>query len=67
MDRYAVYFTWNDGTQDSFNVQDAKERDFNIREMKSRKDFRYIGWCRIYTSGEYGGIKDVVGDYRTDY
>lgn len=65
--KYAIYFTWNDGTQDSFNVSCAKERDADIREMRNRKDFRYIGWCRIYASGEYGRITDVVGDYRTDY
>lgn len=66
--KYAIYFTWeDDGTQDSFNVCDAKEREKNIMAMIEAGDFRYIGWCRIYASGEYGRIKDVVGDYRTDY
>ena len=33
--KYAIYFTWNDGFEDSFNVYDAKERDMNIKEMMS--------------------------------
>ena len=52
--RYAVYFTWNDGFEDSFNCEDAKERDANIKEMIARKYFKRIEWCRIYASGEYG-------------
>ena len=52
--KYAIYFTWNDGFEDSFNVSDAKERDMNIKEMKSRKEFKSISWCRIYANGEYG-------------
>lgn len=57
--KYAIYFTWNDGTEDSFNVYDARERDINIREMINRKDFKRISYCRIYASGEYG-IDKVV-------
>lgn len=53
-DKYAVYFTWNDGTEDSFNVLDAKERDLNIKDMLQRGDFKEIRYCRIYASGEYG-------------
>ena len=53
-DRWAVYFTWNDGTEDSFNTTDAKDRDFNIKEMLERKEFKAISYCRIYASGEYG-------------
>ena len=53
-DKYAVYFTWNDGTEDSFNVLDAKERDLNIKDMIRRGDFKEIRYCRIYASGEYG-------------
>lgn len=30
--KYAIYFTWNDGFEDSFNVADAKERDINIKK-----------------------------------
>ena len=43
--KYAVYFTWKDGVEDSFNVYTAKERDMNIKE---------ISYCRIYSNGEYG-------------
>ena len=52
--RYAIYFTWNDGTEDSFNVNSAKERDMNIKNMIGRKEFKSISYCPIYKSGEYG-------------
>lgn len=52
--KYAVYFTWNDGFEDSFNVEDAKERDMNIKDMIKRNEFKEISYCRIYKSGEYG-------------
>ena len=52
--RYAVYFTWDDGTDDSFNCETARERDMNIKDMISRKCFKRIEYCRIYASGEYG-------------
>ena len=52
--KYAIYFTWNDGFKDTFNVYDAKERDMNIKEMIDRKDFKSISFCRIYANGEYG-------------
>lgn len=54
MKGYAIYFIWNDGFEDSFNVADAKERDMNIKEMIDRKDFKTISYCRIYVSGAYG-------------
>lgn len=60
--RYAVYFTWNDGTEDSFNCENAKERDLNIRDMLKSNNFRYIAYERIYKSGEYGK-RIVVLDY----
>ncbi len=59
-DKYAVYFTWNDGTEDSFNAADAKDRDLNIRNMLKRGEFKAISWCRIYASGEYGPTKKVL-------
>jgi hypothetical protein len=59
-DKYAVYFTWNDGFEDSFNCADAKERDMNIKEMIERKEFKSIEWCRIYASGEYGALTKVL-------
>ena len=52
--KYAVYFIWNDGFEDSFNCVNAKERDMNIKEMIQRGDFKEIRWCRIYSNGEYG-------------
>lgn len=58
--RYAVYFTWNDDFEDSFNVDSAKERDMNIKEMIARKEFKSISYCRIYANGGYGMRKDVL-------
>ena len=58
--KYAVYFTWNDGFQDTFNTDSAKERDLNIREMIERKDFKSISYCPIYANGEYGIDKKVL-------
>ena len=57
MNRYAVYFVWNDGFEDSFNCKNAKERDLNIDDMINRGDFKHIEYCRIYVSGEYGTHK----------
>lgn len=58
--RYAVYFVWNDGIEDSFNVDSAKERDMNIKEMIARKEFKSISYCKIYANGEYGKMKYIV-------
>lgn len=58
--RYAIYFTWNDGFEDTFNVENAKERNENIKEMIARKDFKHICYCRIYANGEYGTDKVVL-------
>lgn len=61
--KYAIYFTWNDGFEDSINVDNARERDENIHEMISRGDFLDIKYCPIYASGEYG--KNTLA-YRRD-
>ena len=58
--RYAIYFVWNDGFEDSFNVKNAAERDSNIKDMISRDEFKEIGYCRIYADGEYGTFKTVL-------
>jgi len=63
---YAIYFTWNDGFQDSFNVNNAKERDMNIKEMITRNEFKSISYCRIYANGEYG-ITTTVYNRRVNY
>lgn len=52
--RYAIFFTWNDGFRDSFNTESAKERDFNIKEMLKRKEFKKISYCKVYANGEHG-------------
>ncbi len=57
--KYAIYFTWKDGAEDTFNVYDAKARDWNINEMIVRNDFTNISYCKIYASGEYGERKVV--------
>ena len=58
--KYAVYFTWNDGFRDTFNVGSAKERDNTIRDMIDRQDFKSISYCRIYANGEYGKLIQVL-------
>ena len=58
--KYAIYFTWNDGFEDSFNVNSAKERDLNIKNMINRKEFKTISYCRIYKSGEYGTETKII-------
>ena len=63
-ERYAVYFIWNDGTEDSILCWDAKDRDMNIKDMIDRKDFKFISWCRIDANGEYGIDKVVLRDGR---
>lgn len=60
MKGYAVYFTWNDGFKDTFNVEDAKDRDLNIKDMIRRNDFKEISYCRIYANGEYGKTVKVL-------
>lgn len=60
MDKYAVYFTWNDGFEDTFNCKDAKERDMNIKQMIARGEFSEIRYCRIYASGEHGVEKKAL-------
>lgn len=59
-DTYAIYFTWNDGTEDAINVRDAEDRDLNIKDMIIRKEFKEISYCRIYANGEYGMTKRVL-------
>lgn len=52
--RWAIYFTWNDGTEDSFNVETIRERDANIKDMIRSGKYKNIRFCRIYANGEYG-------------
>ena len=52
--KYAIYFAWNDNEKDSFIVNNAKERDYNIKQMIARKEFNEILYCKIYKNGEYG-------------
>lgn len=52
--KYAIYFTWNDGFEDTFISENAKDRDFNIKEMIRRGEFSHIEYCKIYANGEYG-------------
>lgn len=39
--RYAIYYTWkDDNSRDTFNADNAKERDMNIRNLISRNKFK---------------------------
>ena len=64
--RYAIYFTWNDGTDDSVIENSAKRRDMTIKAMIDLKDmmdkssFKSISYCPIYANGEYGVRTYVV-------
>lgn len=58
--RFAIYFTWNDGTEDSFNVDSKEDRDLNIKNMIERNEFKSISYCRIYSNGEYGNKTKVL-------
>ena len=58
--KYAVYFIWNDGFKDTFNVSNANDRDLNSKEMIKRNDFKSIEFCPIYKNGEYGKHKKVL-------
>lgn len=57
---YAIYFTWKDGTEDSFTEYGASRRNMAINNLLHRenldgeKEFIKISYCRIYKSGEYG-------------
>ena len=51
---YTVYFTWNDGTEDSFNCANAYERDFNIDFMLNSQCYSRIEYCKFYKNGEHG-------------
>lgn len=52
--KYAIYYSWNDGTKDSFNVDSAKERDFHIKNLLEWSAISKVSYCKIYSSGEYG-------------
>lgn len=52
--KYAIYWTWNDDTEDSGIVYSAKERDITIKDMLNRKCFKKISYEKIYKNGEYG-------------
>lgn len=52
--KYAIYWTWNDDTEDTDIADSAKERDIAIKDMLNRKCFKKISYEKIYKNGEYG-------------
>lgn len=52
--KYAIYWTWNDGFEDTDILLNRKERDICIKDMISRNEFKEISYCKIYANGEYG-------------
>ena len=58
--KYAIYFTYKGGTEETFDVYDAKTRDWNINEMTARKGFTNISYCKVYTNGEHGERKEIA-------
>lgn len=57
--RYVIYYTWKDGTNDSFIVDNAKERDLHLKNLLLRNEFKSISYCCIYADGEYANRKYV--------
>jgi len=54
-ERYVVYFTWNDGVEDSFTVANEFELDSNIRGIANRKDcIKRVLYREIYANGKLG-------------
>ena len=54
-ERYVVYFTWNDGVEDSFTVANEFELDSNIRAMANRKDcIKGVLYREICANGKLG-------------
>ncbi len=58
--RYAIYFTWNDGYQDSFNVDNVKDLDMSLKELLSYIQIKSISYCSISADGEYSKRKYVL-------
>ena len=54
MIHYAIYFTWNDGTEDSCIEYGAKSRNITINELLANDEIIKVSYCKIYKSGEYG-------------
>lgn len=61
--RYAIRFKWRDEwLEDIIEVDNAKERDFNIKEMLVEQDFDLITYCNVYANGEHGVEKIVLDE-----
>ena len=58
--RYAIYFTWSDGTSDTVTEDNAKRRDLVIKDMLNRNEFKDISYCKIYANGEYSKRVKVI-------
>ena len=58
--QYIIYFTWNDGEEDSIIEYSAKDRDSEIAKMLSRGDFSAISWAYMYADGEVGELHKVL-------
>lgn len=58
--KYAIYFTWNDGTEDSFDAINKKDRNLNIKQMIARKEFSSISYAKKYANGEIGKRIDCM-------
>lgn len=56
---YAIYFMWDDGTEDSFIEHNAERKNISINELLNRDEIIKISFCKIYKSGEYGKHKIV--------
>lgn len=56
--RYAMWFEDKVGFVDSIIVSTAKERNLYIKNMSKIEFINCITYCPIYSSGEYGIMKE---------
>ena len=59
--KYVIYFHSVDGTNDSVNVDNSKERDSYLKTAKVFDYITDIAYASIYKSGEYGKRMLVKG------
>jgi hypothetical protein len=64
--KYAVYFKWFDGTEDTFNCDNRDDMLLNVRTIKRNGDQKLTGVSKILKSGEYVPIK-YFKDYKDKF
>lgn len=52
--KYAIYYEFYDGTNDSIIVKDSPSKNIYIKTLLNDNEIKHIAFCKIYKSGEYG-------------